>query len=137
MPQAAIAEAWHDEGFVPQRDLEYTDPSVRRWTFESYAAGVNWSEASEVDRALRAFASLVRWRCRQPWHHESNHTAASCGLAHRQLSLLYCFGGVAPGLGHVAGFEVRQLGEDLDWVRAVGPMIGTVATGMRKLRMQV
>jgi hypothetical protein len=36
----AIEGLWQDQGFVPVSDLHYEDSSVRRTTFESYAAGV-------------------------------------------------------------------------------------------------
>jgi hypothetical protein len=50
-----------DQEFVPASELHYEDSSVRRTTFESYAAGVDWTDVAQVERALRAFESQLRW----------------------------------------------------------------------------
>jgi len=63
-----IEGLWQDQGFVPVSDLHYEDSSVRRTTFESYAAGVDWTDVGQVERALRVFESQLRWLARQEWH---------------------------------------------------------------------
>ncbi|MFD5133139.1 hypothetical protein [Streptomyces olindensis] len=57
-----IAEMWQSHNFapVPEDELRYTDTSVRRTTFESYAAAVDWSDRSHVSRALRVFEDIIR-----------------------------------------------------------------------------
>jgi hypothetical protein len=64
----AIEEFWQDQGFVPVSGLHYEDSSVRRAMFESYAAGVDWTDVAQVERALRVFESHLRWLARQAWH---------------------------------------------------------------------
>lgn len=59
---------WQDQGFMPVSDLHYEDSSVRRTTFESYAAGVDWTDVAQVERSLRVFESQLRWLARQEWH---------------------------------------------------------------------
>ena len=54
-----IEGLWQDQGFVPVSDLHYEDSSVRRTTFESYAAGVDWTDVGQVERALRVFGSQL------------------------------------------------------------------------------
>ena len=49
----AIEGLWQDQGFVPVSELYYEDPSGRRTTFESYAAGVDWPDVAHVERSLR------------------------------------------------------------------------------------
>jgi hypothetical protein len=68
----AIEGLWQDQGFVPVSDLHYEDSSVRRTTFESYAAGVDWTDVAQVERALRVFESQLRWLARQDWHRPSS-----------------------------------------------------------------
>jgi hypothetical protein len=46
----AIDGLWQDQGFMPVSDLHYEDSSVRRTTFESYAAGVDWTDVAQVER---------------------------------------------------------------------------------------
>jgi hypothetical protein len=43
-----VAEAWQNHNFapVPEDELAYDDTSVRRVTFEPYAAGGDWSDYS-------------------------------------------------------------------------------------------
>jgi hypothetical protein len=65
IPQAAVAESWQNEGFAPLADMDYADPSVRRWTFQSYAERVDWSDLMQVERALRVFEWQLRWLARQ------------------------------------------------------------------------
>jgi hypothetical protein len=67
-----IEGQWQDQGFVPVSDLHYEDSSVRRTTFESYAAGVDWTDVGQVERALRVFESQLRWLARQEWHRPSS-----------------------------------------------------------------
>jgi hypothetical protein len=67
-----IEGLWQDQGFVPVSDLHYEDSSVRRMTFESYAAGVDWTDVAQVERALRVFGSQLRWLARQEWHRASS-----------------------------------------------------------------
>lgn len=68
----AIEGLWQDQGFVPVSELYYEDSSVRRTTFESYAAGVDWTDLAQVERALRVFESQLRWLARQDWHRPSS-----------------------------------------------------------------
>jgi hypothetical protein len=37
---------------------------MRRTTFESFAAGVDWTDVGQVERALRVFESQLRWLAR-------------------------------------------------------------------------
>jgi hypothetical protein len=67
-----IEGLWQDQGFVPVSDLHYEDSRVRRTTFESYAAGVDWTDVGQVERALRVFESQLRWLARQEWHRPSS-----------------------------------------------------------------
>ncbi|MET9816281.1 MULTISPECIES: serine/threonine protein kinase [unclassified Streptomyces] len=64
-----IAEVWQSHNFapVPDDELRYTDTSVRRTTFESYAAAVDWSDRSHVSRALRVFEDIIRSGKREGW----------------------------------------------------------------------
>lgn len=64
----AIEEFWQDQGFVPVSELHYEDSSVRRVMFESYAAGVDWADVAQVERALRVVESQLRWLARQERH---------------------------------------------------------------------
>jgi hypothetical protein len=68
----AIDGLWQDQGFMPVSDLYYEDSSVRRTTFESYAAGVDWTDVAQVERSLRVFESQLRWLARQEWHRPSS-----------------------------------------------------------------
>jgi hypothetical protein len=68
----AIEGLWQDQGFMPVSELHYEDSSVRRTTFESYAAGVDWTDVAQVERALRVFESQLRWLARQEWHRASS-----------------------------------------------------------------
>jgi hypothetical protein len=68
----AIEGQWQDQGFVPVSDLHYQDSSERRMTFEAYAAGVDWTDVAQVERALRVFESQLRWLARQEWHRPSS-----------------------------------------------------------------
>jgi hypothetical protein len=61
----AIEGLWQGQGFVPVSELHYEDSSVRRTTFESYAASVDWTDVAQVERALRVFESQLRWLARQ------------------------------------------------------------------------
>jgi len=65
-----IAESWQNENFapVPEDELRYTDTSVRRRTFESYAAAVDWSDHGHAIRALRVFEDIIRTGLREGWH---------------------------------------------------------------------
>ena len=65
-----VAEAWQSENFapIPDDELRYTDTSVRRRTFESYAAAVDWSDAGHTARALRVFEDIIRTGLREGWH---------------------------------------------------------------------
>ena len=42
---------------MPESELHYEDSSVRRTTFESYAADVDLTDVAQVERALRVFGS--------------------------------------------------------------------------------
>lgn len=64
----AIEGLWQDQGFVPVSEHHYEDSSVRRTTFESYAAAVDWTDVAHVERALRVFEAQLRWLARQQWH---------------------------------------------------------------------
>jgi hypothetical protein len=68
----AIEGRWQDQGFVPVSELHYEDSSVRRTTFESYAAGVDRTDVAQVERALQVFESQLRWLARQEWHRASS-----------------------------------------------------------------
>jgi hypothetical protein len=68
----AIEGLWQDQGFTPVSELHYEDSSVRRTAFESYAAGVDWTDVAQVERALRVFESQLRWLARQEWHTPSS-----------------------------------------------------------------
>lgn len=68
----AIEGLWQDQGFVSVSELSYEDSSVRRTTFESFAAGVGWTDVAQVERALRVFESQLRWLARQDWHRPSS-----------------------------------------------------------------
>lgn len=70
IPQNKIADLWESEGFAPVEVLEYEDSSVRRWTFQSYAERVNWSDLVQVERALRVFEWQLRWLAALPTHEE-------------------------------------------------------------------
>ncbi|WP_436961395.1 abortive infection family protein [Streptomyces sp. SudanB182_2057] len=61
-----MTEAWQDHNFapVPEDELNYDDTSVRRTTFETYAAAVDWTDYAQVSRALLVFEDLLR-HCRQ------------------------------------------------------------------------
>jgi hypothetical protein len=65
----AISEAWQSHNFapVPEDELRYTDTSVRRTTFESYASAVDWSDRNHVTRALRVFEDIIRTGKREEW----------------------------------------------------------------------
>ncbi|WP_221762251.1 abortive infection family protein [Nonomuraea sp. WAC 01424] len=56
----AIREYWENEGFAAVPDLPARDTSVRRGTFDSYAAAVDWTDHRHVERALRVFEALLR-----------------------------------------------------------------------------
>jgi hypothetical protein len=60
----AIDGLWQDQGFMPVSDLHYEDSSVRRTTFESYAARVDWPDVAHVERSLRVFESHPCWLAR-------------------------------------------------------------------------
>lgn len=64
-----VAEAWQNHNFapVPEDELAYDDTSVRRVTFESYAAGVDWSDYSQVSRALLVFEDFIRFYRQSGW----------------------------------------------------------------------
>ncbi len=61
-----VAEAWQNHNFapVPEDELNYDDSSVRRTTFETYAAAVDWTDYAQVSRALLVFEDFIR-HCRQ------------------------------------------------------------------------
>jgi hypothetical protein len=64
-----ISEAWQSQNFapVPEDELRYTDTSVRRTTFESYVAAVDWSDRGHVTRALRVFEDIIRTGRLEDW----------------------------------------------------------------------
>lgn len=64
-----IGEAWQSSNFapVPDDELRYTDSSVRRIAFESYAAAVDWTDRGHVTRALRVFEDIIRTGQREAW----------------------------------------------------------------------
>ncbi|MFC7842762.1 protein kinase [Streptomyces sp. NPDC057382] len=64
-----ITEVWESHNFapVPDDEMRYTDTSVRRTTFESYSAAVDWSDRAHVRRALRAFEDVIRTGKREGW----------------------------------------------------------------------
>ncbi|MFE6525213.1 abortive infection family protein [Streptomyces sp. NPDC057794] len=66
MTVRVVAEAWQNHNFapVPEDELRYDDTSVRRITFETYAAAVDWSDYSQVNRALLVFEDFIRF-CKQ------------------------------------------------------------------------
>jgi hypothetical protein len=49
----AIEGLWRDQGFVPVSELHYEDSSLRRTTFESSSAAVDWTDVAQVERACR------------------------------------------------------------------------------------
>jgi hypothetical protein len=67
-----IAELWEDHGFLPASAIDYEDSSVRRTRFQCYAAAVDWTDVSQVQRALGVFEALLRWLARQDWHTASS-----------------------------------------------------------------
>ncbi|WP_089101196.1 protein kinase domain-containing protein [Streptomyces hyaluromycini] len=70
MTMRQVAESWQNENFapVPEDELRYTDTSVRRRSFESYAATVDWTDFGHVTRALRVFEDIIRIGLREGWH---------------------------------------------------------------------
>jgi hypothetical protein len=70
IPQNKIADLWESEGFAPVDVLEYEDTSTRRWTFQSYAETVDWSDLVQVERVLRVFEWQLRWLAALPTHEE-------------------------------------------------------------------
>ncbi|MFB8749131.1 AbiJ-related protein [Streptomyces parvulus] len=64
-----IGEAWQSNNFapVPDDELCYTDTSVRRIAFESYAAAVDWTDRGHVTRALRVFEDVIRTGQQEAW----------------------------------------------------------------------
>jgi hypothetical protein len=68
----AIEGLWRDQGFVPVSELHYEDSSLRRTTFESSSAAVDWTDVAQVERAPRVFESQLRWLARQEWHRASS-----------------------------------------------------------------
>ncbi|WP_406446834.1 hypothetical protein OHB14_50020 [Streptomyces sp. NBC_01613] len=51
----------------PDDELSYDDTSVRRVTYESYAAAVDWSDYAQVSRALRVFEDFIRFYLQSGW----------------------------------------------------------------------
>jgi hypothetical protein len=107
----AIERLWQDQGFVPVSDLHYEDSSVRRTTFESYAAGVDWTDVTQVERALRVLESQLRWLARQEWHRPSSFDEVRelldydgfelderCRAGSGSIGLSWCGGAGPPGL---------------------------------------
>jgi hypothetical protein len=60
LAKAAIAEYWENEHFTPAPDFTPGEGGVRKQTFDSYAAAVDWTDADHVARALRVFETLLR-----------------------------------------------------------------------------
>ncbi|MFI6551360.1 protein kinase [Streptomyces prunicolor] len=96
-----VEEAWQSENFapVPEDELQYIDSSVRRRTFESYAAAVDWADHRHVTRALRVFEDLIRTGLREGWQ----------GAWLEDVSLRLQRDGLAVDeQGHIAGLQVPQ-----------------------------
>ncbi len=72
IPQNTVASFWEDEGFVAVDQLDYDDSSVRRVTFQTYAAAVDWTDINHVQRALRAFEWELKWLARNAYHNDSD-----------------------------------------------------------------
>jgi len=56
---SAIDTAFRDEGFTPIPEPEDADGSVRRTRTQEYLNSVDWTDAGEVSRAIRAFERLL------------------------------------------------------------------------------
>ena len=56
---SAIDTAFRDEGFTPIPEPEAADGSVRRTRTQEYLNSVDWTDAGEVSRAIRAFERLL------------------------------------------------------------------------------
>ncbi len=54
-----IRAAFQDEGFARHPDCTYDDGSVRRTLTQGYLEAIDWTDASHLARALRAFERLV------------------------------------------------------------------------------
>lgn len=57
---AAISEYWENERFASDPGFRSGEGGIRKATFDSYAAAVDWTDAGHVARALRVFESLIR-----------------------------------------------------------------------------
>lgn len=52
---------------VPEDELNYDDSSVRRTTFETYAAAVDWTDYAQVSRALLVFEDFICYYRQSGW----------------------------------------------------------------------
>ncbi|WP_405142631.1 abortive infection family protein [Sphaerisporangium sp. NBC_01403] len=77
----AITEYWENEHFAPVPDFTSDETSVRRRTFDSYASGVDWTDVSAVERALRVLESMLRRTKRESGDSEPDFTDIREGLA--------------------------------------------------------
>ncbi|MEU5448692.1 abortive infection family protein [Streptomyces californicus] len=57
-----VAGLWEDHGFapIPPDELKYQDSGQRRTEFMLYAEGVDWSDPSQIQRALLVFEDFIR-----------------------------------------------------------------------------
>ena len=65
----ALKQPHNARGGNVERTYEGT---TRRPELVSSAAGVDWTDVAQVDRALRVFESQLRWLARQEWHRSSS-----------------------------------------------------------------
>ena len=64
--KSALAEYWQAEQFVAVDNPLTQETSVRRRRFDEYADHVDWSDAGQVERALRVFEHMLRFFHREP-----------------------------------------------------------------------
>ncbi|MFK8843653.1 hypothetical protein [Streptomyces sp. Ac-502] len=69
MTVGLVSEAWQNHNFapVPEDELNYDDTSVRRITFETYAAAIDWADYTQVSRALLVFEDFIRYHRQSGW----------------------------------------------------------------------
>jgi len=62
----ALTEYWQDEQFMAVENPKTEETSVRRRRFDEFADHVDWSDSSQVERALRVFEHMLRFYHREP-----------------------------------------------------------------------
>ena len=80
----ALKQPHNARGGNVERTYEGT---TRRPELVSSAAGVDWTDVAQVDRALRVFESQLRWLARQEWHRASSFDEVRELLDHDGLEL--------------------------------------------------